>query len=51
MIFYFFDGFCFSLSQLPGVDPNDPSVRDVLASLQADEEVGSITSIHISAKG
>jgi len=26
------------LSSLPGVDPNDPSVRDVLASLQAEEE-------------
>lgn len=25
--------------QLPGVDPNDPSVRDVLASLEAEEEV------------
>jgi hypothetical protein len=25
--------------QLPGVDPNDPSVQDVLASLQADDEV------------
>ncbi|CAM6079577.1 unnamed protein product [Sphagnum tenellum] len=24
--------------QLPGVDPNDPSVQDVLASLQADDE-------------
>jgi 26S proteasome regulatory subunit N10 len=26
------------LSSLPGVDPNDPSVRDVLASLEAEEE-------------
>jgi 26S proteasome regulatory subunit N10 len=26
------------LSSLPGVDPNDPSVQDVLASLQADDE-------------
>eukprot|EP00250_Pteridium_aquilinum_P010445 c19392_g1_i1 orf=323-1555(-) len=26
------------LSSLPGVDPNDPSVRDVLASLQGDNE-------------
>ncbi|EFJ28815.1 hypothetical protein SELMODRAFT_170931 [Selaginella moellendorffii] len=27
------------LASLPGVDPNDPSVRDVLAALQAEEEV------------
>lgn len=27
------------IMQLPGVDPNDPSVRDVLASLEAEEEV------------
>ncbi|EFJ17485.1 hypothetical protein SELMODRAFT_420850 [Selaginella moellendorffii] len=26
------------LASLPGVDPNDPSVRDVLAALQAEEE-------------
>eukprot|EP00249_Psilotum_nudum_P020010 c27520_g2_i1 orf=216-1478(+) len=26
------------LASLPGVDPNDPSVRDVLASLQSEEE-------------
>lgn len=26
------------LSSLPGVDPNDPSVRDVLAALQSDNE-------------
>lgn len=26
------------LSSLPGVDPNDPSVRDVLASLQSEED-------------
>lgn len=25
--------------QLPGVDPNDPSVQDVLASLQAEEVI------------
>ncbi len=27
------------LSQLPGVDPNDPSVRDLIASMQSQSEV------------
>lgn len=28
------------LVQLPGVDPNDPSVKDLLASMQNQSEVG-----------
>lgn len=30
-----------SLSQLPGVDPNDPAVKDLLAALQNQSEVCS----------
>lgn len=29
--------------QLPGVDPNDPSVKDLLASMQNESEVGLLT--------
>lgn len=36
----------FLLSQLPGVDPNDPSVKDLLASLQGQSEVCLRTIYH-----
>lgn len=29
----------FMIRQLPGVDPNDPSVKDLLASMQSQSEV------------
>lgn len=32
----------FFVSQLPGVDPNDPSVKDLLASMQSQSEVSEI---------
>lgn len=33
--------------QLPGVDPNDPSVKDLLASMQSQSEVSLLIYIYI----
>lgn len=33
------------LVQLPGVDPNDPSVKEVLASMQTQSEVSSLNLV------
>lgn len=41
---FFLSGYIIVLSffqQLPGVDPNDPSLKDLLASLQGESEVCS----------
>lgn len=38
-LFLEFHLWCYFASQLPGVDPNDPSVKDLLASMQSQSQV------------